>query len=254
MTIATYNVNGLRSALSKGLLDWIQATNPDILCFQEIKSQEDQLDLQLFRQLGYEPHLYAAQKKGYSGVAVLAKAVPDKVVKGINHDLYDFEGRSIRLDFGDLTLINTYFPSGSSGDLRQEIKMEFLAYYQDYINELRKERPNLVVCGDYNICHRPIDIHNPVSNAKSSGFLPEERDWMEQFLQQGFVDSFRHLNKEPHHYTWWSYRMGARARNLGWRIDYICVTEPLKSSIKRAVILPNAVHSDHCPVLVELDL
>jgi exodeoxyribonuclease-3 len=254
MTIATYNVNGLRSALNKGLIDWIQATNPDILCFQEIKSQEEQLDLEQFRKLGYEPHLYSAQKKGYSGVAVLSKAIPDKVVRGMKHDLYDFEGRSIRLDFGELTLVNTYFPSGSSGDLRQGIKMEFLAYYQDYINELRKERPNLIICGDYNICHRPIDIHNPVSNAKSSGFLPEERAWMEQFLQQGFIDSFRHLNKDPHHYTWWSYRMGARARNLGWRIDYICVADRLKSSIKRSVILPNAMHSDHCPVLVEMEL
>jgi len=187
-------------------------------------------------------------------VAVLTKAVPDLVVRGIEHDLYDFEGRSIRLDFGDSSIINTYFPSGSSGEIRQGIKMEFLAYYQEYINNLRRERPNLIVCGDYNICHRAIDIHNPVSNAKSSGFLPEERAWMEQFLQTDFIDCFRHLNKEPHNYTWWSYRSGARQRNLGWRIDYICITGSLESKLKRAVILPTAVHSDHCPVLVELAL
>jgi exodeoxyribonuclease-3 len=254
MRIVTYNVNGLRSALSKGLVEWIQATQPDLLCLQEIKSQADQLDLDLFRQLGYEPYLFPAQKKGYSGVAILSKHQPDRIVEGMGMEAYDFEGRTIRLDFGDWTIINTYFPSGSSGEERQAFKMQFLADYQDFINELRKERPQLIICGDYNICHRPIDIHNPVSNAKSSGFLPEERAWMESFLNSGFVDSFRHLNKDPHHYTWWSYRAGARGKNLGWRIDYACITGNLQDKLQRAVILPEAKHSDHCPVLIEIDL
>jgi exodeoxyribonuclease-3 len=254
MRIVTYNVNGLRSALSKGLVEWIQATQPDLLCLQEIKSQADQLDLDLFRQLGYEPYLFPAQKKGYSGVAILSKHQPDRIIEGMGMEAYDFEGRTIRLDFGDWTIINTYFPSGSSGEERQAFKMQFLADYQDFINELRKERPQLIICGDYNICHRAIDIHNPVSNAKSSGFLPEERAWMESFLNSGFVDSFRHLNKDPHHYTWWSYRAGARGKNLGWRIDYACITGNLQDKLQRAVILPEAKHSDHCPVLIEIDL
>jgi len=254
MRIVTYNVNGLRSALSKGLVEWIQATQPDLLCLQEIKSQADQLDLDLFRQLGYEPYLFPAQKKGYSGVAILSKHQPDRIIEGMGMEAYDFEGRTIRLDFGDWTIINTYFPSGSSGEERQAFKMQFLADYQEFINELRKERPQLIICGDYNICHRAIDIHNPVSNAKSSGFLLEERAWMESFLNSGFVDSFRHLNKDPHHYTWWSYRAGARGKNLGWRIDYACITGNLQDKLQRAVILPEAKHSDHCPVLIEIDL
>jgi exodeoxyribonuclease-3 len=251
--IATYNVNGLRSALSKGLTDWMLQANPDVLCLQEIKSQEDQLDLDLFRSLGYEPYLFPAEKKGYSGVAIFSKQKPNAVVKGLGHDLFDFEGRSIRLDFGDWSVISTYFPSGSSGDDRQTVKMQFLEFYQDYINTLRHERKNLIVCGDFNICHRAIDIHNPVSNAKSSGFLPEERDWMEQFLNSGFVDTFRTVNPNPHHYTWWSFRAGARSKNLGWRIDYICASESLSDKLERAVILPDAKHSDHCPVVADFN-
>ena len=253
-SIATYNVNGIRSALSKGLLDWLSATNPDMICLQELKSQEDQLDLDLFRQLGYEVYLFPAEKKGYSGVGILSKHKPDNIVKGLGHDLYDFEGRSLRLDFGDWSLISTYFPSGSSGDERQSVKMDFLDYYQNYINELKKERNKLVICGDFNICHRPIDIHNPISKAKSSGFLPEERAWMEQFLNSGFIDSFRHLNKEPHHYSWWSFRAGSRGKNLGWRIDYACISDNLENKLRRAVILPEAKHSDHCPVFIEIDI
>ncbi|MCB0819165.1 MAG: exodeoxyribonuclease III, partial [Bacteroidetes bacterium] len=249
MKIATYNVNGIRSALSKGLLDWVQAASPDVLCVQEIKSTAEQIAADEFEKLGYKSYAFPAQKKGYSGVAVFTRTEPDQVVYGMGNERYDSEGRTIRLDFGNLTLINTYFPSGSSGDERQAFKMEFLADYQNYINELAKERPQLVVCGDYNICHRSIDIHNPVSNKNSSGFLPEEREWMEQFLNSGFVDSFRHLNPDPHHYTWWSFRAGARNKNLGWRIDYICLSQSLSNSLVSSRILPDARHSDHCPVI-----
>jgi len=252
--IATYNLNGVRSSISKGLLDWVQAAAPDILCVQEIKSQADQVDTAAFAELGYSSYIFPATKKGYSGVAVFSKLKPDSVVLGMDLLHYDFEGRLIRLDFGDWTLINTYFPSGSSGDERQDFKMKFLSDFHIYIEKLKQDRPKLVICGDYNICHRAIDIHNPVSNARSSGFLPEEREWMENFLQSGFTDTFRHLNKEPHNYTWWSFRAGARSKNLGWRIDYICISDNLNDTIVSSRILPAAMHSDHCPMITELKL
>lgn len=252
MKIATYNVNGLRSAISKGFLDWLKATDADVVCLQEIKSEENQLDLDAFRAIGYEPYLFSAEKKGYSGVGLLSRIAPDRVIKGMNIDRYDSEGRCIQADFGDVSVMSVYMPSGSSGDERQAFKMRWLDDFQEYITNLKTQNPRLVISGDYNICHRPIDIHNPISNDKSSGFLPEERAWMEQFVQSGFVDSFRHLNSDPHHYTWWSYRANARAKNLGWRIDYIMLTENLTPHLERCVILPDARHSDHCPVLASL--
>ncbi|MFN4122599.1 MAG: exodeoxyribonuclease III [Flavobacteriales bacterium] len=251
MKIITYNVNGLRSALSKNWLDWLKAVNPDVVCLQEIKSTADQLELSLFHDLGYETYLFPAQKKGYSGVALFSKTKPNHVEIGIGMDVYDSEGRILRADFGDVSVMSAYFPSGSSGEERQGFKFKFLDDFQGYVNDLKREKSSLIICGDYNICHRPIDIHNPVSNAKSSGFLPEERAWMESFFQSGFVDTFRHFNPDPHHYTWWSYRANARAKNLGWRIDYIAASENLKENIKRSIILPDAKHSDHCPVLTE---
>lgn len=254
MRIATYNVNGLRSAISKGFLNWLQELGPDMICLQEIKSTADQLDLMHFRQLGYDTYLYPAQKKGYSGVAILTKYKPDQVVYGMDMPDYDFEGRSIRLDFGDWTLLSTYFPSGSSGEIRQAVKMRFLEDFSVYVEDLKLSRPQLIICGDYNICHQAIDIHNPVSNAKSSGFLPEERAWVDGFLKSGFIDAFRHLNKGPHNYTWWSFRAGARSKNLGWRIDYAMITENLADKLVSAQILPDAVHSDHCPVVIEMNL
>lgn len=246
-------MNGIRSAIGKNWLAWLQATDPDVLCLQEIKASPDQVaDLFMFEQMGYEHYWYPAQKKGYSGTAILTKRTPLKVEYGCGHCDYDFEGRMIRADFEDVSVLSTYFPSGSSGDMRQEFKYRFLDDFQLYIDELKRERPNLVVSGDYNICHKPIDIHNPKSNAKSSGFLPEEREWMDNFVGSGFIDSFRYFNPDPHHYTWWSFRAGARKKNLGWRIDYNMVSKELEPRLKRASILCEAVHSDHCPVLVEL--
>ncbi|MEX1187828.1 MAG: exodeoxyribonuclease III [Bacteroidia bacterium] len=254
MKIATYNVNGIRSALSKGLIDWVKAANPDILCVQEIKSQEDQIDKEAFGELGYTTYVFHAQKKGYSGVAVFSKIKPNHVEYGLGLERHDFEGRSIRLDFDGYSVINTYFPSGSSGEERQDFKMRFLSDYQSYIDKLKIEIPNLIICGDYNICHRPIDIHNPVSNKNSSGFLPEEREWMENFLNSGFIDTFRSINPEPHNYTWWSFRAGARSKNLGWRIDYICISNNMKDKLISSRILPDATHSDHCPMITEIKL
>jgi exodeoxyribonuclease-3 len=253
MKIITYNVNGIRAALSKNWLDWLKATQADVVCLQEIKASPDQLvDLHLLEELGYQHYWYPAEKKGYSGTAIFTKITPKHVEYGCGLPDYDREGRVIRADFEHCSVLSTYFPSGSSGDERQAFKYQFLNDFQLYINALKSTIPNLVICGDYNICHKPIDIHNPKSNANSSGFLPEEREWMENFIQSGFVDSFRHFNEEPHHYTWWSYRSGARSKNLGWRIDYTLVSESLKLNLKRAAILPDAKHSDHCPVLVEL--
>jgi exodeoxyribonuclease III len=253
MKILTYNVNGIRSAISKGFVDWLKATNADMICLQEVKAEENQIEKALFEDLGYEICWYSAEKKGYSGVAIFTKIKPTKIVHGCGIEIYDREGRVLRTDFEDFSLMSVYMPSGSSGDERQEFKMQWLSDFQEYVNDLKKTVPNLIISGDYNICHQAIDIHNPKSNANSSGFLPEEREWMGNFLDSGLIDTFRHFNKEPHHYSWWSYRAGARTKNLGWRIDYHCATEPLRERLVRSAILPEAKHSDHCPVLLEID-
>ncbi len=249
--IITYNLNGIRSAMSKGWLDWVKIVNPDIICVQEIKAQAVQLDLQLFTDAGYCSYLYSAEKKGYSGVAIFSKQKPDNVVYGWEYD--DKEGRVIRADFGDVSVFSVYVPSSTSGEERLAFKMDWMARFQNYINELKKTRPNLIICGDYNICHKPIDIHNPISNANSPGFLPQEREWIDGFMNSGFIDSLRHFNKEPHQYTWWSFRAGSRAKNLGWRIDYNLVSAPMEKRMTRAYILPDAKHSDHCPMVTEFE-
>ncbi len=253
MRIVSYNVNGIRSAISKGFIDWLQTNPADIICLQETKAVKDNVDYRQFEQLGYDHYWYSAQKKGYSGVAVLTKIKPDFVQYGNGFMQSDAEGRVIRLDFGDTTLINAYFPSGTSGDERQTYKYQWLDEFFGYLDQLRETRPNLIVCGDYNICHKAIDIHDPVGNKKNSGFLPEERAWMDKLFEGGFTDTFRHFNADPHHYSWWSARFPTvRANNKGWRIDYINVSNPLKNRLKQAAIWPDIKHSDHCPVYLEL--
>ena len=253
MKIITYNVNGIRAALGKGLAEWIKEANPDVLCIQETKAQQEQMPVLLFQEMGYHCYNFSAQKKGYSGVAIFCKQQPDNVVYGMNMPIYDNEGRFLRTDFGELSIVSVYHPSGSSGDERQAFKMQWLEDFLQYVSVLRKTRPNLILCGDYNICHKAIDIHNPVSNAKSSGFLPEEREWMDRFIASGFIDTFRFFNQEPHQYSWWSFRGNARAKNLGWRIDYNMATENLAPRLKRSVILSQVHFSDHCPVLLEIE-
>jgi len=252
--IITYNVNGIRAAVRKGLDKWLQAARPDIFCLQEIKANHDTFPRELFEALGYECYLYPAQKAGYSGVAVLSRKPAIKIIEGMNHPLHDSEGRVLRAFYDGFCVASVYMPSGSSGDQRQAVKMLFLDDFNRFVEKHRQEHPEypLVICGDLNICHQAIDIHDPVRNANTSGFLPEERAWMSNFLASGFIDTFRHFNPEPHHYTWWSYRARAREKNLGWRIDYCMADKQLASRLQRAVILPEARHSDHCPVLLEL--
>ncbi len=250
MKIITYNVNGLRAAVGKGLTEWLAGVQPDVCCIQETKLQPEQFPASVFEALGYRCYLHSARKKGYSGVAILTKREPDHVEYGMGIEKYDQEGRFIRADFGALSVVSVYHPSGTSGEERQGFKMAWLEDFQAYVTALRHSRPGLILCGDYNICHEPIDIHDPVRNAKNSGFLPEEREWMSRFLAAGFTDTFRFLHPNRQEYTWWSYRFNARANNKGWRIDYCMVDNALQPQVQEAYILNDAVHSDHCPAVL----
>ncbi|MCF6181435.1 exodeoxyribonuclease III [Lutibacter sp.] len=253
MKIISYNVNGIRAALKKGFIDWLTTTNADVICLQETKAHKEQLDLSVFENAGYTYHYwFSAQKKGYSSVAILSKVKPNHIEYGTGIETMDFEGRNLRVDFDDFSLMSLYLPSGTN-DARLDFKLNYMAEFQQYVNQLKKEIPNLIICGDYNICHTEIDIHNPKQNKNTSGFLPIEREWLSGFINSGFIDSFRYLHKEPDNYTWWSYRANARNNNKGWRIDYHMVSEPMKDRIRRAYILPEAKHSDHCPIVVEID-
>ncbi len=248
MKIVSYNLNGIRAAISKGLLDWLHEEDPDVFCIQESKAQPDQIDTAAMQSLGYHSYIHSAEKKGYSGVCIFSKQVPDRIEAGMGIEKYDREGRVLRADFGDITVVCVYIPSGTTGDVRQDFKMEFLEDFMVWTLALRRERPNVIVCGDYNICHKPIDINHPERQVGVSGFLPEERAWLDRWEASGMVDSFRLFDDQPNRYSWWSYRFGARERNAGWRIDYHWVSEPLRPRIADAKILTDAVHSDHCPV------
>lgn len=251
MKILSYNVNGIRAALKKGFVDWLKAANPDLLCIQETKAQKEQLDLSIFEEAGYPFHYwFSAEKKGYSGVAILCKKEPNHIEYGTGIETMDAEGRNLRVDFDNVSVMSMYLPSGTNLD-RLEFKLNYMDEIQEYANQLRKEIPNLVICGDYNICHEEIDIHNPKMKGVS-GFLPEERKWIGDFINSGFIDSFRFKNPDRQEYSWWSYRANARANNKGWRLDYAMVAEPLKDKISRAYILSEAKHSDHCPIALEL--
>lgn len=255
MNIISYNLNGIRSAMKKGFAEWLAEENPDIVAIQEIKATEDVVDVLPLLKLGYELFWFSANKKGYSGVAVFTKIKPLMVHYGNDYEQSNFEGRVITLEFENFTLVNAYFPSGTTGELRQTYKYQWLEEFFEYIAIVKQKQPNVVVCGDYNICHKAIDIHDPVSNKKSSGFLPEERAWMDKWFEEaGFTDSFRLFNENPHEYSWWSQRAGSRDRNKGWRIDYISVSNEMKAKLKSASILQHVKHSDHCPVRAEFDL
>ena len=252
MRLISFNVNGIRAATGKGLGAWIREGDYDIVCMQEIKAVPEQIDHSAF--VGYECHWFPAAKAGYSGTAILTKRSPDFVSKGIGHDLFDGEGRVIRADYGDTTLICAYFPSGSSGELRQSVKMQFLAEFTDFVERLRRERPRIILTGDFNICHKPIDINFPKKHEKTSGFLPEERAWFDSFVALGWTDTFREYCQSPERYSWWSYRIRAREKNLGWRIDYFMVTDNLKPRLRKADIFEQVNFADHCPVYLDIEL
>jgi exodeoxyribonuclease III len=253
MRIISYNVNGIRAAIKKGFIEWLQTDPADIICIQETKASRDDVNYKLINDLGYHDYWFSAQKKGYSGVAVFTRIKPDNVIVGNGHSASDDEGRVIQLDFGSTRLINAYFPSGTSGDIRQAFKYEWLNEFSTYLNALRNTNPQIILCGDYNIAHKEIDIHDPKGNKNTTGFLPEERAWMDEFLGSGWIDVFRNFHPEPHRYSWWSQRFpSVRLNNKGWRIDYISTTEEMRSRLKDAEIFPDVKHSDHCPVYAEI--
>ncbi|GIV31061.1 MAG: exodeoxyribonuclease [Saprospiraceae bacterium] len=252
--ILSYNVNGIRSAISKGLIEWLLPQHFDFICIQETKAQPEQVDLSPLLDAGYKAYWHSAKKKGYSGVLTLSRREPDLVEAGCGDHRYDDEGRILRTDFGEYTLLNCYFPSGTTGDVRQEFKYRFLDDFFDWIQHLRKERPQLIVAGDFNIAHTEMDIHDPKGNKNSSGFLPEERAWMTKFFSSGFTDPFRKVHPDLVEYSWWSFRANARAKNKGWRIDYIAVSDNLADRIIDLRHLTDVVHADHCPVLLTIDL
>ena len=256
MKIISYNVNGIRAALKKGLVEYLKNEDADVVCFQEIKALQSDIDEEEFKKLGYTCYWFSAEKKGYSGVGLLTKKEPNKICYGTGNSFFDSEGRTIIAHFDSITVINTYFPSGTSGDERQSLKYQFLDDYFLFIENLKKEYPNLIIVGDYNIAHTDIDIHNPKGNKKTSGFLPEEKEWMTKWFGSGMIDSFRYLQPETlHAYTWWSARFpSVRKENKGWRIDYISISDSLKENLLAASIHPDAVHSDHCPISIVLKL
>ena len=252
--ILSYNVNGIRAALRKDLINWIKEANPDIVCFQEIKANEDQFDTSLFEEMGYYNYWFSAQKKGYSGVGIISKIKPENVQIGTGIDFMDFEGRNLRLDFKKFSVMSLYLPSGTNIN-RLQFKFKYMYEFEKYIQSLKSEIPNLIIGGDYNICHQPIDIHDSSPRMeKVSGFLPEERAWIDKFIDSGFVDSFRLHNKLPHKYSWWSYRANSRNNNKGWRIDYLLVSKSLKQNISESYILDDVVHSDHCPIGINIKI
>jgi exodeoxyribonuclease III len=255
MRIISYNVNGIRAALKKDFIEWLKTDPADIICLQETKASQGDINVAIFEELGFHHYWFSANKKGYSGVAILSKIKPTNVILGNGNEASDFEGRVIQADFGDVRLINAYFPSGTSGDERQAFKYIWLKEFEAFLNELKKDIPKLIVVGDYNIAHQEIDIHDPKGNKNSSGFLPAEREWMTSFLNNGWIDTFRAIHKEPARYSWWSQRFpSVRLNNKGWRIDYISITTALEKKLVNADIFADVKHSDHCPIYVELAL
>ena len=252
MKVVSYNVNGIRAAMNKGLIDWLVKEDPDVICLQEIKALEEQINISEFESIGFKyNYWFSAQKKGYSGVAILSKHEPIRVEYGTGISYMDFEGRNLRLDFEEFSVMSLYLPSGTNLD-RLEFKLNYMDDFLAYIKELNSKIENLIIAGDYNICHKAIDIHDPIRNKNISGFLPVEREWLQKFIDSGFVDSFREFNSDPHQYSWWTYRANARANNKGWRIDYIMISSDLKNKLNDAAILNDIVHSDHCPITISL--
>ena len=252
MRIFSWNVNGLRAVVKKGFFDWLKSEAPDVVCLQEIKARTEDLDENILNPKGYHAFWNPAERKGYSGVAIFTKKKPVAVHLGLGIERFDCEGRVLRVEFKDFDLFSVYFPNGTSGNERLQYKMEFYDSFLYHCEELRAQGRELVITGDVNTAHKPIDLKNPKANQKNSGFLPEERAWVDKFIEHGYVDSFRAFNEDPDQYTWWSYRFNVRAKNVGWRIDYFFVTEGLMKKVKDSFITPEVMGSDHCPIGLDI--
>lgn len=255
LKVISANLNGIRSAARKGFFSWLSAQAADVVCLQEIKAQADDMQDHVFSLAGYEAYFHYAEKKGYSGVGIYTRFRPEQVMTGLGFETADKEGRHLLLQFGSLNIVSLYMPSGTSGDERQAIKFEFLNQYAKLLDAWKQDGNEYIICGDWNIAHKNIDLKNWRSNQKNSGFLPEERAWMDQlFNERYFVDAFRVVNQEADQYTWWSNRGRAREKNVGWRIDYQVVTPALRDRIKSASIYKNERFSDHAPLIMEYDI
>lgn len=252
MKIYSWNVNGIRAILKKGFMQWFREVSPDILCLQETKASVDQLGDEIVNPEGYGSGWNSAERKGYSGVVTFSKKKPVKVHYGMGIDRFDNEGRIVRHEFKGFDLLNIYFPNGTSGPDRLRFKLDFYDAFLKHCEGLREKGKKLIICGDLNTAHKAIDLKNPKANEKNSGFLPVEREWVDKFIAHGYVDTFRVFNQEPDQYSWWTYRAGARKRNIGWRLDYFFVTEDLMKRVKSSVITPEVMGSDHCPVGLEI--
>jgi exodeoxyribonuclease-3 len=253
MKIITWNVNGVRAALNKGAGDWWCSQDMDVLCLQEIKAMPEQLTAaQLKNFEDYEAIWNPAIRKGYSGVATFTKGRPTEIQLGMGEERFDVEGRVIRTRFEDFVLFNIYFPNGQRDHGRLQFKLDFYAYLLDLCDRMQAAGENIILTGDFNTAHQPIDLKNPTQNKKTSGFMPVERAWIDKYLEHGFVDVYRYLYPEREEYTWWTYRMNARARNVGWRLDYFLISEALVDRVKEVVILDEVMGSDHCPVLLTI--
>lgn len=255
MRIITLNLNGIRSATQKGFFEWLKSQNADVVCVQETKAQMSQLDCRPFSPEGYHCYFADAEKKGYSGVGIYTRKKPDLVINTLGNATADSEGRYVEVDYGDLRIISLYMPSGTSGEERQAVKFKFLDFYYEVLHQIRHSNKKVIICGDWNIAHKEIDLKNWRANRKHSGFLPEERAWLDKvFDELGLVDTFRIINKEPDQYTWWSRRGRAWEKNVGWRIDYQIVTPDLKEKIKEVAIYKEQRFSDHAPLIIDYDL
>jgi exodeoxyribonuclease-3 len=252
--ILSWNVNGIRSIKTKGFLEWLKKESPDIICLQETKiSDLLQLDADLREPTGYHTYWNAPERKGYAGVAVFTKEKPAEVRYDLGESSLDLEGRVIMAEYPGFTLFNIYFPNGGAENKRVPYKMAFYDVFLKYADFLKVEGKKMVICGDVNTAHKEIDLARPKENAKKTGFLPEERAWMDKFVGHGYVDTFRHFSKEPNQYSYWDIKTGARARNVGWRIDYFFVSENLLPAVRKAFIMPEVMGSDHCPVGIILE-
>jgi exodeoxyribonuclease-3 len=253
MKIATWNVNGIRAVHKKGLLDWLSQTDPDILCLQETKAHPEQLEKILLEPPPYRTHWSAAVKKGYSGVALFLKPQPLQITEGLGFEEFDSEGRTLIAEYENFILYNSYYPNGQHDLGRVPYKLNYSdAVLEHSLNLHRQKKKPIILAGDFNTAHRPIDLARPKENEGNTGFLPEERAWLDKLVSHGFIDIFRTFEPGPHHYTWWSYRAGARRKNIGWRIDYFFITPDLQDRVKKVYLQPQVMGSDHCPVIMEI--